>query len=108
MSLLHFTLTNPGWKPTGENERYLAGVKEAKGRDLAEIQLQVGLSFVRQPHFQNLSCLRRFPVKLAPCRRASKALKPWEEATEASRRACSTASPPPLRRLFHHLHLLPF
>jgi len=40
MSLLHFTLTNPGWKPTGENERYLAGVKEAKGRDLAEIQLQ--------------------------------------------------------------------
>ena len=41
MSLLHFTLTNPGWKPTGENERYLAGVKEAKGRDLAEIQLQV-------------------------------------------------------------------
>merc|ERR1712203_145984 len=35
MSLLHFTLTNPGWKPTGENERYLAGVKEAKGRDLA-------------------------------------------------------------------------
>ena len=50
--LLHFTLTNPGWKPTGENERYLAGVKEAKGRDLAEIQLQVGLSLVRQPHLK--------------------------------------------------------
>merc|ERR1719471_1749736 len=29
MSLVHFTLTNPGWKPSGDNERYLAGLKTA-------------------------------------------------------------------------------
>ena len=37
MSLLHFTLTNPGWKPSGENERYLAGLKEAAERDVAQL-----------------------------------------------------------------------
>ena len=52
MSLLHFTLTNPGWKPTGENERYLAGVKEAKGRDLAEIQLQVKRLILLETQFE--------------------------------------------------------
>ena len=53
MSLLHFTLTNPGWKPTGENERYLAGIKEAKGRDLAEIQLQVNGSSLWRHNSEN-------------------------------------------------------
>jgi len=38
MSLIHFTLANPGWKPSGENERYLHGLKEATRRDVAELQ----------------------------------------------------------------------
>ena len=105
MSLLHFTLTNPGWKPTGENERYLAGVKEAKGRDLAEIQLQVRLIFL-ETQFDNLVGSRRCPMKQARCRQAFKAWKPLEAATEAWRRVCSTASPLLLRPLFHlHHHL---
>merc|ERR1719481_1223657 len=37
MSLLHFTLTNPGWKPSGENERYLNGLKEAAERDVTQL-----------------------------------------------------------------------
>ena len=37
MSLVHFTLTNPGWKPSGENERYLAGLKEAAERDVTQL-----------------------------------------------------------------------
>ena len=105
MSLLHFTLTNPGWKPTGENERYLAGVKEAKGRDLAEIQLQVRLIFM-ETDFYNLFFCRRCPVKPVRCRQAFKAWKPLEGATEALPRVCSTASPLPLLPLYHHLHLL--
>ena len=35
MSLVHFTLTNPGWKPSGENEKYLAGLKTAAEKDVA-------------------------------------------------------------------------
>ena len=35
MSLVHFTLTNPGWKPTGENEKYLAGLRTAAEKDVA-------------------------------------------------------------------------
>jgi len=42
MSLLHFTLTNPGWKPTGEAERYLAGVREAAGREVAGVAEEGG------------------------------------------------------------------
>ena len=41
MSLLHFTLTNPGWKPTGEAERYLAGLREAAGREVGRSRQQV-------------------------------------------------------------------
>ena len=35
MSLVHFTLTNPGWIPTGENEKYLAGLRTATEKDVA-------------------------------------------------------------------------
>merc|ERR1719210_2460459 len=35
MSLVHFTLTNPGWKPSGESEKYLAGLKTAAEKDVA-------------------------------------------------------------------------
>jgi hypothetical protein len=27
MSLVHFTLTNPGWKPSHHNEKYLTGLR---------------------------------------------------------------------------------
>ena len=37
MSLLYFTLTNPGWRPSGDSERYLAGLREAANRDLAPL-----------------------------------------------------------------------
>jgi len=37
MSLLHFTLTNPGWKPAGESERYLAGLRDAATKDLSNL-----------------------------------------------------------------------
>ena len=35
MSLVHFTLTNPGWIPTGENEKYLAGTEDGDREDVA-------------------------------------------------------------------------
>ena len=37
MSLVHFTLTNPGWKPSGDNEKYLAGLKTAAERDVVQL-----------------------------------------------------------------------
>ena len=37
MSLVHFTLTNPNWKPSGDNEKYLAGLKTAAERDVAQL-----------------------------------------------------------------------
>ena len=37
MSLVHFTLTNPGWKPSGDNEKYLAGLKTAAERDVTQL-----------------------------------------------------------------------
>jgi len=27
MSLVHFTITNPGWKPSLESEKYLTGLR---------------------------------------------------------------------------------
>ena len=35
MSLVHFSLTNPGWMPTGENKKYLAGLRTATEKDVA-------------------------------------------------------------------------
>merc|ERR1719392_304843 len=37
MSLVHFTLTNPGWKPSGDNEKYLAGLKTAAERGVVQL-----------------------------------------------------------------------
>ena len=37
MFLLHFTMTNHGWKPSGENERPLGGLKEAAKMDMAQL-----------------------------------------------------------------------
>merc|ERR1719186_2537438 len=34
MSLIHFTLTNPGWRPPAESEGYLAGLRANAGRDV--------------------------------------------------------------------------
>ena len=37
MSLVHFTLTNPSWKPSGDNEKYLTGLKTAAERDVVQV-----------------------------------------------------------------------
>ena len=37
MSLVHFTLTNPSWKPSGDNEKYLTGLKTAAERDVVQL-----------------------------------------------------------------------
>jgi hypothetical protein len=31
MSLVHFALTNPGWKPSHDNEKYLTGLRLVRG-----------------------------------------------------------------------------
>ena len=51
-------------------------------------------------------CCRRCPVKQVQCKQASKAWKLLVAATEAWRRACSTASPLPLLPLCHLRHHL--
>ena len=37
MSLVHFTLTNPGWKPSGDNEKYLSVLKTAATADVVQL-----------------------------------------------------------------------
>ena len=62
MSLIHFTITNPGWKPSGDSEKYLTGLRHCAEKDvqqLATLDEQEQSSASNNPMYDSISALNQ-------------------------------------------------
>jgi hypothetical protein len=57
MSLVHFTITNPGWKPSLDSEKYLTGLKHCAERDVAELSTVPEHESVTNPLYSSITAL---------------------------------------------------
>lgn len=49
MSLVHFTITNPGWKPSLDSEKYLTGLRHCAEKDVTELSTVPEQESFRKP-----------------------------------------------------------
>jgi len=58
MSLIHFTITNPGWKPSVDSEKYLTGLRNCADKDIQQLStLNEQDSVTSNPMYDSISAL---------------------------------------------------
>ncbi|XP_023344796.1 autophagy-related protein 9A [Eurytemora carolleeae] len=57
MSLVHFTITNPGWKPSIESEKYLTGLRTCAERDVNQLSTLPEQSVHSNPLYDSVSAM---------------------------------------------------